>query len=144
MITGPFILLLKPRLPETGASASAKTNWSLLRSPLFWTYSLSIFAMVIGYFYSTAIGPLYYRGALCLGLRNSDTVDAAFVVLSDAHLSRTTAEVDHPCPRCAKSLALGVDCVRGHKACERCQSYNRSGCQFVSGVLRPRSYRVRD
>jgi hypothetical protein len=84
---------------------------------------------------ASAMGSPYYRGALCLGVRNADIVDAEFVVLSDAQLLRTAPEHDHPCLRCAKSLALGIDCVRGHKTCARCQTFNRGGCQFVSDTF---------
>ncbi|GAB7336425.1 hypothetical protein MBLNU13_g09723t3 [Cladosporium sp. NU13] len=97
VITGPLIPLLKPRLPETGASARARTDWSFLRSSLFWTYSLSNFAMGMGYFFPSLYMPSYAlasgmsstQGALLLALMAVSQVmgQASFGYLSDRRAS---------------------------------------------------------
>jgi predicted MFS family arabinose efflux permease len=97
VITGPLIPLLKPRLPETGASAPARTDWSFLRSSLFWTYSLSNFAMGMGYFFPSLYIPSYAlasglsstQGALLLALMAVSQVvgQTSFGYLSDRRVS---------------------------------------------------------
>jgi hypothetical protein len=98
VITGPLIPLLKPRLPETtGASASARTDWTFLRSGLFWTYSLSNFAMGMGYFFPALYMPSYAlasgmsstQGALLLALMAVSQVlgQTSFGYLSDRRVS---------------------------------------------------------
>ena len=97
VITGPLIPLLKPRLPETGASAPARTDWSFLRSSLFWTYSLSNFAMGMGYFFPSLYMPSYAlasgmsstQGALLLALMAVSQVvgQTSFGYLSDRRVS---------------------------------------------------------
>ena len=94
VITGPLIPLLKPRLPDTGASgARARTDWGFLRSSLFWTYSLSNFAMGMGYFFPSLYVPSYAlasgmsstQGALLLALMAVSQVlgQTSFGYLSD-------------------------------------------------------------
>lgn len=97
IVTGPLIPLLKPRLPETGASAPARTDWSFLRSSLFWTYSLSNFAMGMGYFfpalympsYALASGMTSTQGALLLALMAVSQIagQTSFGYLSDRKVS---------------------------------------------------------
>lgn len=97
IITGPLIPLLKPRLPETGASAPARTDWRFLRSSLFWTYSLSNFAMGMGYFFPSLYMPSYAlasgmrstQGALLLALMAVSQVagQTSFGYLSDRRVS---------------------------------------------------------
>ena len=97
VITGPLIPLLKPRLPEMGASAPARTDWSFLRSSLFWTYSLSNFAMGMGYFFPSLYMPSYAlasgmsstQGALLLALMAVSQVvgQTSFGYLSDRRVS---------------------------------------------------------
>jgi hypothetical protein len=94
VITGPLIPLLKPRLPDTGASGPrARTDWGFLRSSLFWTYSLSNFAMGMGYFFPSLYVPSYAlasgmsstQGALLLALMAVSQVlgQTSFGYLSD-------------------------------------------------------------
>jgi hypothetical protein len=78
VVTGPLIPLLKPRLPEMGgvSGPATRTDWRFLRSALFWTYSLSNFAMGLGYFFPALYVPSYAvasglsstQGALLLAL----------------------------------------------------------------------------
>jgi hypothetical protein len=44
-----------------------------------------------------------------------DLRDAPFTVLAGEQLRRTRAELEHPCKRCAKSIAIGADCKRTHR-----------------------------
>lgn len=91
-ITGPLIPLLNSRLPETGAGAPARTDWSFLQSHLFWTYSLSNLAMGMGYFfpslyipsYALACGMSSTQGALLLALM---AVSQVFGQLTFGYLS---------------------------------------------------------
>jgi hypothetical protein len=94
VVTGPLIPLLKPRLPDVGASGpSARTDWTFLRSALFWTYSLSNFAMGLGYFFPALYVPSYAlasglsstQGALLLALMAVSQVlgQSSFGYLSD-------------------------------------------------------------
>jgi MFS family permease len=96
IITGPLIPFLKGRLPETRMSASARTDWSFLKSSLFWTYSLSNLAMGMGYFfpslyipsYAQAIGLGPTQGALLLALMAVSQVlgQTSFGYLSDRRI----------------------------------------------------------
>lgn len=96
-ITGPLIPLFKGRLPETGTSAPARTDWSFLKSSMFWTYSLSNFAMGMGYFFPSLYIPSYAQesgmsstqGALLLALMAVSQVlgQTTFGYLSDRRIS---------------------------------------------------------
>ena len=58
--TGPLIPLLEGRLPESEtATAAGRTDWSFLKIPLFWTYSVSNLAMGLGYFFPLLYIPSY-------------------------------------------------------------------------------------
>lgn len=97
VVTGPLIPLLKPRLPETGASTLGRTDWTFLRSSLFCTYSLSNFAMGMGYFFPSLYMPSYAlvsglsstQGALLLALMAVSQVagQTSFGYLSDRRVS---------------------------------------------------------
>jgi hypothetical protein len=94
VITGPLIPLLRPRLPDVRASGPvARTDLGFLRSALFWTYSLSNFAMGLGYFFPSLYVPSYAlasglsstQGALLLALMAVSQVlgQTSFGYLSD-------------------------------------------------------------
>ncbi|KAK6062651.1 MFS monocarboxylate [Seiridium cupressi] len=76
VLTGPLIPFLKGRLPASEQSQMAKTDWSFLRSPLFWVYSVSNILQGLGYFlpslylpsYATSAGQGSKQGALLLTL----------------------------------------------------------------------------
>ncbi|TKA67645.1 hypothetical protein B0A55_07984 [Friedmanniomyces simplex] len=59
VLTGPLIPLLKGRIPESESSSSARTDWTFLKTPLFWTYSASNLAMGLGYFFPSLYLPTY-------------------------------------------------------------------------------------
>ncbi len=59
VLTGPLIPLLKGRVPETASSSSPRTDWTFLKTPLFWTYSVSNLAMGLGYFFPSLYLPTY-------------------------------------------------------------------------------------
>lgn len=92
LLTGPILPLLKGRLPVT-VSAPRKTNWSFLKRPLFWIYTVSNFAMGLGYFfpalylpsYATSHGMSPTQGALLLTLMSVAQVfgQVSFGYLSD-------------------------------------------------------------
>lgn len=94
--TGPLIPLLKGRLPETETSATARTDWSFLKRPLFWTYSISNLAMGLGYFfpslyipsYATSNGMSSTQGAILLATMSVSQVagQSSFGYLSDRKL----------------------------------------------------------
>lgn len=92
--TGPLIFFLKGRGPEEGAAS--RTDWSFLRAPQFWIYSISNFAMGLGYFFpslylpsfaaSNGISPTH--GAILLALMSVSQVlgQMSFGYLSDGRL----------------------------------------------------------
>lgn len=96
LATGPLIPLLKGRLPTSETSATARTDWSFLKSPLFWTYSASNFAMGLGYFfpalylpsYATSNGMSSTQGAVLLATMSVSQVfgQSCFGYLSDRKL----------------------------------------------------------
>jgi predicted MFS family arabinose efflux permease len=96
VVTGPLIPFLKGRLPEPQTSATGPTDWSFLKSLLFWTYSLSNLAMGFGYFfpslyipsYATANGMSSTQGAVLLALMSVSQVGGqfSFGYLSDRRL----------------------------------------------------------
>lgn len=65
VLTGPLIPMLKGRLPQTSAenTAPARTDWTFLRNPLFWVYSISNLAMGLGYFFPSIYLPSYATSA---------------------------------------------------------------------------------
>lgn len=97
VLTGPFIPLLKGRLPPAEQSVIAKTNWSFLKSYLFWIYCVATFIQGLGFFfppvflpsYSTATGLNATHGALLLALMSAAQVlgQFAFGYLSDKNVS---------------------------------------------------------
>ncbi|KAK1145791.1 hypothetical protein N8T08_004032 [Aspergillus melleus] len=76
ILTAPLIPLFKGRIPASESSAMAKTNWSFLKRPLFWTYALAILIQGFGFFYPAVFLPSYaaavnippMQGALLLAL----------------------------------------------------------------------------
>jgi hypothetical protein len=111
LLTGPFIPLLKGRLPPSERASIPKTNWRFFRSPLFWVYSVSNLLQGFGYFFPSLYLPSYASslslgdksGALLLALMSVCQVGGQFVfgLLSDrrvpldilACLSTTVAAV---------------------------------------------------
>ena len=96
VLTGPLIPLLRGRPGQQG-NASPKTDWSFLRKPLFWTYSVSNLLMGLGYFfpslylpsYAVSIGLSVPQGALLLALMSVSQVAGQFTFgfLSDRKVS---------------------------------------------------------
>ncbi|GJN73963.1 hypothetical protein PLICBS_008047 [Purpureocillium lilacinum] len=76
VLTGPLIPFLKGRLPVSEQSTTAKTDWSFLRSQLFWVFSVSNVLQGLGYFfpslylpsYASSVGLSSRQGALLLAL----------------------------------------------------------------------------
>lgn len=97
VLTGPLIPFLKGRVPETEAGTPSRTDWSFLKTRLFWTYSASNFAMGLGYFfpslylpsYATANGYDSTRGALLLAIMSISQVlgQLTYGYLSDRRVS---------------------------------------------------------
>ena len=96
VLTGPLIPLLKGRIRETETSAPGRTDWSFLKTPLFWIYSASNIPMGLGYFfpslyipsYATSNGLTSTQGALLLALMSISQVlgQLSFGYLSDRKL----------------------------------------------------------
>lgn len=96
LLPGPFIPMLKGRLPPAERSAMAKTDWSFLKKPLFWTYCISNLAQGLGFFfpalllpsYATSIGLSATQGALLLALMSMAQVGGQFTFgfLSDGRV----------------------------------------------------------
>ena len=93
-LTGPLLPLLKGRVPSSsGASTARRTDWSCVRTPLFWVYCTSNVLQGFGYFfpslylpsYATSIGLSSKQGALLLALLSITQVlgQFSFGYLSD-------------------------------------------------------------
>lgn len=59
VLTGPLIPTLRGRLPESETSIVSPTDWSFLKTKLFWTYMVSNMAMGLGYFFPSIYLPSY-------------------------------------------------------------------------------------
>lgn len=104
VLTGPLIPLLKGRVgqqqQQQQQNASPRTDWSFLKRPLFWTYTVSNLLMGLGYFfpslylpsYASSIGLSVPMGALVLALMSIAQVAGQFTFgyLSDGKLSLNT------------------------------------------------------
>ena len=98
VLTGPLIPLLKGRVRHQ-TSSSPRSDWSFLKKPLFWTYSVSNLFMGLGYFfpglylpsYATSLGIGGTKAALLLTLMSLAQVGGQFTFgyLSDKKLSVT-------------------------------------------------------
>jgi predicted MFS family arabinose efflux permease len=85
VLTGPLIPLLRGRLGQQHIT-NLRTDWSFLKKPLFWTYSMSNIWMGMGYFfpalflpsYATLIGLDATKGALLLTLMSISQVVGQF------------------------------------------------------------------
>lgn len=96
VLTGPLIPLLKGR-PGQQQNRSPRTDWTFLRTRLFWIYSISNLFMGLGYFfpalflpsYASAIGLSTSKGALLLALMSVAQVAGQFTFgyLSDKRTS---------------------------------------------------------
>lgn len=84
-LTGPLIPLLRGRL-EQRHTVGLRTDWSFLKRPLFWTYSMSNLWMGMGYFFPSLFLPSYAsligldasKGALLLTLMSISQVAGQF------------------------------------------------------------------
>jgi predicted MFS family arabinose efflux permease len=96
VLTGPLLPYFTGRLPESENSAAGRTDWSFLKTSLFWVYSASNLAMGLGYFfpslylpsYATANGMRSTQGALLLAVMSISQVlgQITFGYLSDRKL----------------------------------------------------------
>lgn len=96
LLTGPLIPFLHGRLPVSSQSRNARADWSFLRAPVFWIYSVSNVAQGLGYFfpslflpsYAAAVGLSSKHGALLLALMSVAQVGGqlSFGSLSDRKL----------------------------------------------------------
>ncbi|KAJ5793951.1 major facilitator superfamily domain-containing protein [Penicillium paradoxum] len=99
ILTGPLIPFLKGRLPASRytSTANAAADWSFLRTPVFWVYSVSNVAQGLGYFFPSLYLPSYARsmglsstkGAMLLALMSVSQVAGQFTFgfLSDRRVS---------------------------------------------------------
>ena len=96
LLTGPLMPMLKGRLPASQQSRDPKRNWSFIRSPLFWIYSMSNLLQGFGYFFPALYLPSYAAslnlsrtsGALLLALMCVSQVIGQFIFgyLSDGRV----------------------------------------------------------
>jgi predicted MFS family arabinose efflux permease len=86
VLTGPLIPMLKGRLPIAEQSALGRTDWTFVKKPLFWIYSISNVMQGLGYFfpslylpsYAASIGLSAFQGALLLGLMSVSQIVGQF------------------------------------------------------------------
>ncbi|PQE26410.1 hypothetical protein CJF30_00001151 [Rutstroemia sp. NJR-2017a BBW] len=74
--TAPLLPLLKGRLPAAERSQTARTDWTFLRVPLFWIYSVSTLIYGLGFFY-----PGVYLPSFATGVDLSSTEGAAVLAV---------------------------------------------------------------
>ncbi|KAL2434155.1 hypothetical protein ABEF95_014803 [Exophiala dermatitidis] len=106
VLTGPLIPNFKGRLPESESTAPGKTDWSFVKTTLFWVYSASNLAMGLAYFfpslylpsYATAHGMGSTRGALLLAVMSISQVlgQMTFGYLSDRRLPLSVLTISSP------------------------------------------------
>lgn len=99
VLTGPCIPLIRGRR-GIQHNTTLRTDWTFLKKPLFWIYSLSNLLMGLGYFYPSLYLPSYAssiglsrsNGALLLTLMSVAQVPGQFLMgyLSDGKLSLNT------------------------------------------------------
>jgi hypothetical protein len=106
--TGPFLLFLKARRPDSSMSGAAETSalplkpdYAFLQSPLFWIYSTSNILQGLGFFfpalylpsYSTSLSLSSRTGALLLALMSVAQVlgQSTFGYLSDQKQSTSAS-----------------------------------------------------
>jgi len=97
ILTGPLLPLFKPRLPPAESSRVAKTDWTFLKKPIFWMYSVCNLTQGLGFFFPSLYLPSYARsiglstkeGALILALMNIAQMLGQFTfgILSDGRVS---------------------------------------------------------
>jgi hypothetical protein len=93
VLTGPLIPMLKGRLPITEQSVLGRTDWTFVKKPLSWIYSVSNLMQGLGYFFPSLYLPSYaasislsaLQGALILGLMSVSQIvgQFTFAYLSD-------------------------------------------------------------
>ncbi|KAI8950155.1 major facilitator superfamily domain-containing protein [Xylaria longipes] len=116
LLTGPFIPLLKGRLPPSERTSVPKINWAFLRSPLFWVYSVSNVLQGLGYFFPSLYLPSYASslrlggksGALLVALMSASQVGGQFTfgLLSDRKVPLSILACLSPIVAAITSLTL--------------------------------------
>lgn len=86
VLTGPLIPLLKGRIPESQTIASPRTDWTFLKTRLFWVYSASNFAMGLGYFFPSLYLPSYATS-------NGMSSTSAVLVLTTMSISQVLGQL---------------------------------------------------
>ena len=71
LATGPLIPMLKGRLPATELGDSVRMDWSFVKKPLFWIYSVSNLIQGLGYFFPSLFLPSYARSIGLNGLQGA-------------------------------------------------------------------------
>ena len=88
VLTGPCLPMLRGRLPPSQESAMQKTDWSFLKTPLFYLYATSNLCQAMGYWfpglflpsYATSLGLSPATGALLLALFSMAQVGGEYMV----------------------------------------------------------------
>ncbi|KAI0912395.1 major facilitator superfamily domain-containing protein [Ustulina deusta] len=116
LLTGPFIPVLKGRLPPSERASIPKMNWAFFQSPLFWVYSVSNLLQGLGYFFPSLYLPSYASslglgsksGALLLALMSVCQVGGQFVFgsLSDRKVPLNVLACSSTIVAAVASLAL--------------------------------------
>lgn len=113
LLTGPFIPLLKGRLPPSERINMPRIKWTFFQSPLFWIYSFSNLLQGLGYFFPALYLPSHAAslrlgdksGALLLALMSVCQVGGQFVfgLLSDRRVPLNILA-------CLPTVVAGVAC----------------------------------
>ncbi|KAI1427776.1 major facilitator superfamily domain-containing protein [Xylaria sp. FL1777] len=113
-LTGPFIPLLKGRLPPPERANIPKMNWTFFQNSLFWVYSVANLLQGLGYFFPSLYLPSYASslglggksGALLLAVMSICQVGGQFVfgLLSDRKVPLTVLA-------CSSTIVAAVACL---------------------------------
>ncbi|KAF4458687.1 MFS monocarboxylate [Fusarium albosuccineum] len=116
ILTAPVIPFLKGRLPPASHSSNPATDWTFVRSPLFWIYTTSNLMQGMGYFfpslyipsYAASLGLSNVQGALLLALMSVSQVagQLTFGLLSDRRISHNLLTIASTVVSAASVLAL--------------------------------------
>ncbi|OZJ01535.1 hypothetical protein BZG36_05671 [Bifiguratus adelaidae] len=116
VLTGPLIPLFKGRLPAAEQGSLARTNWSFVKSSLFWVYCVSNVMQGLGFYfpslylpsYATSVGLSATQGALLLALMSLMQVLGQFTFgyLSDSRLPLNFLAILSTVVAATASLAL--------------------------------------
>ncbi|KAJ6445333.1 MFS general substrate transporter [Purpureocillium lavendulum] len=100
ILTAPLLPLFKGRVPASGHSSLAPTDWAFLRKPMFWVFACAVLVQGLGFYFPVVFLPSYasslglspLNGAILLAVLSIAQVIGQFALgfLSDKAFSAST------------------------------------------------------